>query len=103
MCGICGIVNFDNRRISEEILKKMTRVIKHRGPDDEGYYINAKCKMPASSADRQNVKCNIGLGVKRLSIIDLETGHQPIHNEDETIWIVLNGEIYNFKDLREDL
>ena len=52
--------------------------MEHRGLDDEGTYINAKCKM-------QNAKCQVGLGVRRLKIIDLETGHQPIHNEDETV------------------
>ncbi|MDO9575957.1 MAG: asparagine synthase (glutamine-hydrolyzing) [bacterium] len=83
MCGICGMVGFAN----PDLLKKMCRIMSHRGPDDEGYFIDK----------------NIGLGIGRLSIIDLETGHQPIHNEDETIWIVFNGEIYNFQELRESL
>lgn len=83
MCGICGMVGFAN----QDLLKKMCRIMSHRGPDDEGYFIDK----------------NIGLGIRRLSIIDLETGHQPIHNEDETIWIVFNGEIYNFQELRESL
>jgi asparagine synthase (glutamine-hydrolysing) len=65
----------------------MTDVISHRGPDDEGFYINQ----------------NVGLGFRRLSIIDLKTGHQPLSNEDETIWIVFNGEIYNYLELRENL
>ncbi len=92
MCGICGMVGFSDK----DLLKKMCDIMEHRGPDDEGTYINAKCKM-------QNAKCQVGLGVRRLKIIDLETGHQPIHNEDETVWIVFNGEIYNYKDLRIDL
>ena len=83
MCGICGMVGFAN----QDLLKKMCRIMSHRGPDDEGYFIDK----------------NIGLGIRRLSIIDLETGHQPIHNEDETIWVVFNGEIYNFQELRESL
>ena len=88
MCGICGIVNFDkNCGVDERILTKMMDVITHRGPDDGGLYI----------------KNNVGLGFRRLSIIDLSTGHQPIPNEDKTIWINHNGEIYNFKELKEDL
>jgi len=65
----------------------MTNTLKHRGPDDVGFF-----------ADQ-----GIGLGMRRLSIIDLESGHQPIHNEDESIWVVFNGEIYNFRDLRNEL
>ncbi len=91
MCGICGTVGFSNK----ELLEKMCDVMKHRGPDDEGMYLS-KVQSPKS-------KVQVGLGVRRLKVIDLETGHQPIHNEDETIWIVSNGEIYNYKDLRIDL
>ena len=88
MCGICGILNIDgDRKIDPDQLKKMTQVIIHRGPDDVGYYI----------------KDDIGLGVRRLSIIDLTTGHQPISNEDKSVWIVLNGEIYNFLELKDNL
>lgn len=96
MCGICGIVKFntsDNINIDEYILKKMCDVIRHRGPDDEGYYFGW-------AAD---AKYRAGLGMRRLAIIDLQTGHQPIHNEDKTIWVVSNGEIYNFMDLRKQL
>ena len=77
MCGIAGILDFNNN-IDKNTVKKMADSIKHRGPDDEGYYFDD----------------NIGLGHRRLSIIDLKTGHQPMHNENETIWIVYNGEIY---------
>ena len=88
MCGICGIYNFNSDQpVNKEFLQRMTSVLRHRGPDDEGFYI----------------RNNIGIGVRRLEVIDLETGHQPIHNEDKTIWIVSNGEIYNFKDLRKEL
>ena len=83
MCGITGYLGQGN----EEILRKMTDSLKHRGPDDKGFYFNN----------------NIGLGHRRLSIIDLATGHQPISNEDETIWLIFNGEIYNFFELRKDL
>ncbi|MFZ3065553.1 MAG: asparagine synthase (glutamine-hydrolyzing) [Nitrospirota bacterium] len=88
MCGICGKLNFDkNKDIDKGLIKKMCDTIVHRGPDDEGYYINK----------------NIGLGMRRLSIIDLNTGHQPISNENQKIWIVFNGEIYNYRELKQDL
>ncbi|MFH1368217.1 MAG: asparagine synthase (glutamine-hydrolyzing) [Elusimicrobiota bacterium] len=87
MCGIAGIYHFNNKPSEENVLRRMCDVIKYRGPDDEGVY----------------VKGNIGLGMRRLSIIDLQTGHQPIHNEDKSIWVVLNGEIYNFLELRKNL
>ncbi len=88
MCGIAGIYNyFSNNPIDLPLLSNMTGVISHRGPDDEGFY---NCG-------------SIGLGMRRLSIIDVEGGHQPIHNEDQTIWLVFNGEIYNFLELRRQL
>jgi len=83
MCGICGMVGV----VDKNLLKRMCDVIHHRGPDDTGVFIDE----------------GIGLGHKRLSIIDLKTGHQPIYNEDGSIVIVFNGEIYNFKGLREQL
>ena len=83
MCGITGFYGLSD----PILLKKMTDVIKHRGPDDEGFFIDD----------------NVGLGMRRLSIIDIEGGKQPIHNEDESIWIVFNGEIYNFPELRKEL
>jgi asparagine synthase (glutamine-hydrolysing) len=88
MCGIAGKINFDESNcVSDRELRAMTDSIFDRGPDDEGFYINK----------------NIGLGFRRLSIIDLTTGHQPLSNEDESIWIVFNGEIYNFDELHEIL
>ena len=88
MCGICGKINLDNKPVAEPLLRKMALSLEHRGPDDEGVYING----------------NVGLGHRRLSIIDLSpAGHQPMSNEDGTVWIVYNGEIYNFRELREDL
>jgi len=84
MCGICGIVFADVKKpVDGFLVEAMCKTIIHRGPDDQGVY----------------VKGNVGLGSRRLSIIDLESGKQPIHNEDETVWIVFNGEIYNFPDL----
>lgn len=95
MCGICGIYNFNSKKpINKDLIQRMTEALKHRGPDDEGYYCGSRVAGRGSQ---------VGLGVRRLSIIDLETGHQPIHNEDKTIWIVFNGEIYNFGTLREEL
>ncbi len=82
MCGICGF-NWND----EKLCSDMADALKHRGPDDEGFYFNE----------------NISLGHRRLSIIDLKTGHQPIYNEDKTICIIYNGEIYNYLELRKDL
>ncbi len=88
MCGITGIIYADNKRkIDASVLKSMTDAVYHRGPDDEGFYINN----------------NVGLGFRRLSIIDLNTGHQPLANENSSIYIVFNGEIYNYLEQREIL
>jgi asparagine synthase (glutamine-hydrolysing) len=85
MCGICGKVAIEP--VGREEIVSMMRRLAHRGPDDEGVYVRG----------------NVGLGHRRLSIIDLSSGHQPMSNEDETVWIVFNGEIYNFKQLRPEL
>lgn len=88
MCGIIAIFNRDRvQAVSPDLLVRMCNSISHRGPDDEGQYYYR----------------NMGIGVRRLSIIDVQTGHQPIANEDGTIWVVLNGEIYNYPALREQL
>ena len=87
MCGIAGIYSPVPDEISTPSLRAMCHEIIHRGPDAEGYYRDD----------------NIGLGMRRLKIIDLKGGHQPIHNEDCTIWTVFNGEIYNYKELRKEL
>lgn len=103
MCGIIGIYNFGNKKeVSKDILKKMCDVIFHRGPDEEGYYIASKFKVQSLKLENETVG-DIGLGIRRLAIIDLQTGSQPIHNEDNTLWTVCNGEIYNFLELKEDL
>jgi asparagine synthase (glutamine-hydrolysing) len=95
MCGIAGIVDFDGRPIDEGLVPSMCGAIRHRGPDDEG--VLALPALPQGAAPRAV------LGSRRLSIIDLAGGHQPIGNEDGSIWTVQNGEIYNFAALRERL
>ena len=88
MCGIYGILNLNGRVQPEPAhLQRMASVTVHRGPDDQGEIFDGPCAM----------------GMRRLSIIDVESGHQPLANEDRTIWVVCNGEIYNFRELREDL
>ncbi len=88
MCGICGQYNYrDNKPIVYEDIKRMMQTIIHRGPDDEGSYLSG----------------SLGLGFRRLSIIDLSAGHQPMSDREQTIWVVFNGEIYNFKELRREL
>ena len=87
MCGIAGIVSQKSQSVDVEELRTMCAAMVSRGPDDEGAY----------------VKDGAGLAMRRLSIIDLETGHQPVSNEDGSIWVVLNGEIYNYRQLRSDL
>ena len=87
MCGIVGIVRNDGKPVDEELLARMNNAIRHRGPDDDGFYVNG----------------SVGLGMRRLAIIDLAGGAQPIHNQDRSSWIVFNGEIYNYLELREKL
>lgn len=89
MCGIYGIVDGHPQAVDAhpQLLRRMAESMKHRGPDDEGSYCGA----------------GVALGMRRLSIIDLEGGHQPIANEDKTVWVVCNGEIYNFQELRAGL
>lgn len=88
MCGICGLVNLaTGEPVERALLEEMCDTLTHRGPDDEGLYLQR----------------DAGLAMRRLSIIDLQTGHQPIHNEDGTIWVVCNGEVYNYQALRREL
>jgi asparagine synthase (glutamine-hydrolysing) len=88
MCGICGIVLSDpNARVNPRVIERMSDAIAHRGPDDDGQYLNGR----------------VGLGFRRLSIIDLSGGHQPMANEDETVWIAYNGEIFNHAEHRAPL
>ncbi|MBZ5514300.1 MAG: asparagine synthase (glutamine-hydrolyzing) [Acidobacteriia bacterium] len=88
MCGICGIYNFGTKEPADgAALKRAADAMAHRGPDDEGFYLDGE----------------LGLGNRRLSIIDLPGGHQPISNEDGSLWITFNGEIYNYRELRPGL
>ena len=85
MCGFTGFISKKNKK--EKIIKEMNDTIIHRGPDDEGYYVDS----------------DIALGFRRLSIIDLKGGEQPIYNENKDLVINFNGEIYNFLELKEEL
>jgi asparagine synthase (glutamine-hydrolysing) len=88
MCGICGQYNFqDSTPVAFGTVKRMTKTLVHRGPDDEGYHLSGP----------------LGFGFRRLSIIDLEGGHQPMSDLEGSVWIVFNGEIYNFPELRREL
>lgn len=97
MCGICGIISYDGLSVRQELLRKMCQAFSYRGPDDEGVYTSEQTAG-------QGQKVTVGLGHKRLSIIDLSAaGHQPMSNEDGSVWITYNGEIYNFKEQRAEL
>ena len=87
MCGICGIYNFKDKDKAQSMIERMLTSMKHRGPDDEGIYMDDYMSM----------------GHRRLSIIDVKGGHQPLFNEDENICLVFNGEIYNFRELRKKI
>src|SRR5580765_3430595 len=88
MCGIAGQFNFSRHEpVRPDTIRRMTRTMVHRGPDDEGYFISGP----------------LGLGFRRLSIIDLAGGHQPMSDVEETVWIIFNGEIYNYPELRTEL
>src|SRR5438477_5550088 len=87
MCGIAGIMNLDGRPVAPEDVQNMCAMMTHRGPDDGGFFLGS----------------GVALGMRRLSIIDLNNGHQPLANEDGSVWVVFNGEIYNFQSLRQRL
>src|SRR5205814_6626407 len=88
MCGICGQFNFArNEPVEPATIRRMTGTIVHRGPDDEGYFLSGP----------------LGLGFRRLSIIDLAGGHQPMFDAEKSVCVIFNGEIYNYKELREQL
>jgi len=109
VCGIAGVVQFDGRRVELDTLVRMTRTLEHRGPDEEGYFLNLpRTSLPAAGVPLHGLQGEVGhgtagLGHRRLSIIDLSTGQQPLCNEDGTVWISFNGEIYNFQELHAEL
>src|SRR5437870_1808106 len=85
MCGIVGVVDVRGREVEAQLAHRFCDALRHRGPDDEGYYVDGQ----------------VALGLRRLAILDLDGGHQPMSNEDGTVWVTFNGEIYNFRDLRQ--
>jgi asparagine synthase (glutamine-hydrolysing) len=87
MCGIHGYIRLDGAPVDPGALSAMGRLTAHRGPDDEGAHVDGSC----------------AIGMRRLSIIDLAGGHQPLKSADGRIWLVCNGEIYNFRELRREL
>jgi asparagine synthase (glutamine-hydrolysing) len=87
VCGIVGITRAGEAAVDRALLARMCEAIRHRGPDEDGFYFND----------------GVGLAMRRLAIIDLKGGQQPIHNQAKTAWIVFNGEIYNYPELREHL
>ena len=87
MCGICGIIQPQGKQVERDQLSKMNMLLTHRGPDSDGFYVDS----------------HVGLAMRRLKIIDLATGDQPICNEDGSIWIIYNGEIYNYQEIRSQL
>ena len=90
MCGIAGIINFDSDLpILPKELERMAAVLSHRGPDDSGIYLDPQGQC--------------GLANRRLAVIDIAGGHQPLCNEDQTLWISYNGQCYNFEQLRKEL
>ncbi|HSW31555.1 MAG TPA: asparagine synthase (glutamine-hydrolyzing) [Longimicrobiales bacterium] len=91
MCGICGIVDFSDRPIERAVVGRMARVIAHRGPDGEGFHFDDAAAPRAA------------LAARRLAVIDLEAGSQPLSNEDGTVWVAYNGEIYNYRELQAQL
>ena len=103
MCGIAGIIDSINR-VEPQVIKRMTDSIAHRGPDAEGFLFVCEEKIKACKAfEHPGFDSVYALGHRRLSIIDLEGGVQPLCNEDETVWITFNGEIYNHMELRNEL
>jgi asparagine synthase (glutamine-hydrolysing) len=119
MCGICGIFNINNKPVEVEKLNRMAKLIRHRGPDDEGFVLTNTTEgktihchgeetIPEIKATTNSLSndfaANLGLGFRRLSILDLSPkGHQPMNIDNGNIWIVFNGEIYNYIELREEL
>jgi len=115
MCGIAGVYHRNHAPVDTETLVRMTRTLTHRGPDEEGFFVgstpplHAFPDLPFRSATGgvtepvKGPQGHVGLGHRRLSIIDLGSGQQPLCNEDGTVWITYNGEVYNFPELTREL
>ncbi len=116
MCGIAGVFHRDGAPVDADALVRMTRTLAHRGPDEEGYFVNTDRPAPrttdapfrsaravAEAAGMRGPQGHVGLGHRRLSIIDLGSGQQPLCNEDGSVWITYNGEVYNFQALAREL
>ena len=117
MCGIAGVFNRSGQPVELNQLVRMTRTLVHRGPDEEGFFVNCRPNSASIPSDGIAVRTlaaaggdggsatagSVGLGHRRLSIIDLSSGQQPLSNEDGTVWISFNGEVYNFQSLQEEL
>jgi asparagine synthase (glutamine-hydrolysing) len=95
MCGICGAIDFSGASNAAEVVRLMTPTMRHRGPDDEG--------IADFGIRNSDFAGSVSIGMRRLSIIDIEGGHQPIFNDDRTVGVILNGEIYNFQELQQQL
>jgi asparagine synthase (glutamine-hydrolysing) len=112
MCGICGVINLENKTVDIEKLEEATSIMKHRGPDDEGYLLigkacreygghDSRVNLPKLKPEKDTV---VALGHRRLSIIDVSTsGHQPMCNENRAVWVIFNGELYNYRELKKEL
>ena len=109
MCGIAGVFYRGGDKVDPQVLVRMTRTLAHRGPDEEGYFLNgmtpgawAQSDVTRDATLRGHIDSgagHVGLGHRRLAIIDLSSGQQPLSNEDGTVWVTFNGEIYNFQSL----
>ncbi len=107
MCGIAGIYESKKESVQPDLLRAMTEVLTHRGPDDEGYVLfghEKSLKLDGACTNANLRGYSLGFGHRRLSIIDLSSaGHQPMSNEDQTVWITYNGEVYNYLEIRREL
>jgi len=113
MCGIAGVFYRGGDKVDPQVLVRMTRTLAHRGPDEEGYFLNGMTPGAWAQSDvtrdaplRGHIDSgagHVGLGHRRLAIIDLSSGQQPLSNEDGTVWVTFNGEIYNFQSLVAEL
>ncbi|MFX0196176.1 MAG: asparagine synthase (glutamine-hydrolyzing), partial [Candidatus Hodarchaeota archaeon] len=102
MCGIAGFLQQNGRKVELGALRRMGDMLRHRGPDDEGYVLIDADGLPEENFEQSSG--NVGFAQQRLSIIDLSPlGHQPMSNEEKTIWVNYNGEVYNFQELRKEL